>query len=268
MAAKYCATCGQLLPVGATGCTSCGTPAAPVSPTLDLAGPVLASPSSGGPPLESILGLGGHRYCLLQHELATLGHTYRVMDREKNHLFTIHEGARREEGRHFEVAGEGSQPGFHRMTVSPGESSAQWAVVDSGSNVRGSISVQIRGNHAMSSLTDEAGNAVVFVDIEKSGFDKLTAHALYPDGRPMFEGRGTMFGHNFSIHAPTGEELAKTHEAWGSVHDTYVLEILGQVDHLSPLVFAILIDSEKELSQRSAAHHPDQERGRIGFEVR
>jgi uncharacterized protein YxjI len=84
------------------------------------------------------------------------------------------------------------------------------------------------------------------VDVEQGMIGKLTATAALPDGRPLFEVRGNTVRHNFSVHGPAGEELAKIHEDWASVRDTYNLDIVGNVDPLAPLIFAILIDNEKQ----------------------
>jgi zinc-ribbon domain len=268
MAAQYCMSCGQPVPAGAGFCPSCGAAVATAAPGPTAPSAAPSAPTSAGPPLESVLGLQGHRYFLLQHELISAAHTYRVLDRDKHRLFTVQEAAHTDEAIHFDEPAGGPRPGIHLVHVSPGHRTSEWTVLDAGSNVQGSVSVQIQGQHAVSSLTDAAGAAVVFVDIEKSGFDSLTATAAYPDGRPMFEVRGTVLSHNFSIHAPNGPELAKVHEAWASARDTYVLEIVGPVDHLAPLIFAILIDIEKEGSPHPGPgpHHPGP--GRSGFTIR
>ena len=74
----------------------------------------------------------------------------------------------------------------------------------------------------------------------------MTATAVAPDGRPLLEAKGHLISHNFSLHDGSGAEVAKVHEAWASVRDTYNLDVSAKVDPLAPLIFAILIDREKE----------------------
>jgi len=66
-----------------------------------------------------------------------------------------------------------------------------------------------------------------------------------PEGRPMLQSSGNLVRHNFMIKDPGGKDLAKVHEAWVAVRDTYNVDMIGSIDPLYPLVFTILIDFEK-----------------------
>jgi uncharacterized protein YxjI len=47
------------------------------------------------------------------------------------------------------------------------------------------------------------------------------------------------------IKDPGGRDLAKVHEAWVAVRDTYNVDMMGNIDPLYPLVFTTRIDFEK-----------------------
>jgi hypothetical protein len=109
------------------------------------------------------------------------------------------------------------------------------------------------------------------VDIDHSGLDKLLARADSPTGRFLFQAVGTTFSHNFQLHSVEGKELAKVHEAWASVRDTFVVEITGPVDHLFPLLFAILLDDDKGRNRPQGTQPPGPHPGAhpgVTFEVR
>jgi hypothetical protein len=256
MGAQFCMGCGQALPAGAQFCPGCGT--AVPNPTPD-AGPGPAplqfspppppgtgAPAPGGPSLSAVLGLAGGRSFLLQHQLISAGHSYRVLASDKRHLFTVRENVGQELRSNF-LGGMGSpSPGLHLGSIALGSRTFAWTVLDSAGTPRGAIAFQVQGFHAQSTLTDSAGAPVLVVHVDRGMVGGLTATAAYPDGRPMFQTRGNLIRHNFSIHDPGGAEVAKIHEAWASVRDTYNLDLVGNVDPLFPLVFAILIDREKE----------------------
>ena len=139
---------------------------------------------------------------------------------------------------------QGSAFGLGSATM--GRSTFVWTVHDPAGTPRGRITFQLSGYHAVSVLTDSAGVPVLQVDVNRGLVGGLTATAALPDGRPMFQTHGNLIRHNFSILDPSGRELAKIHEAWASVRDTYSLDLVANVDPLGPLIFAILIDREKE----------------------
>ncbi len=56
---------------------------------------------------------------------------------------------------------------------------------------------------------------------------------------------GNLLRHNFRIQDAGGNEVARVHEAWVAVRDTYGVEMVGSLDPVYPLVFTILIDFEK-----------------------
>ncbi len=193
-----------------------------------------------------MLGVEGGRSFLLQHQLLSGGRNYRVLNPEKRHLFTVRESLGQELRANFLGGGGPAGTGFHLGPVAVGTRTFVWTVLDSAGSGRGTISIQMSGYHAASTLTDSAGTPILVVHVDRGLVGGLTANATLGDGRPMFLTKGNLFRHNFSILDATGQEVAKIHEAWASVRDTYSLEIVGNVDPLGPLIFAILIDREKE----------------------
>jgi hypothetical protein len=170
------------------------------------------------------------------------------MDHEKRHLFTVGENVREERQEmwhnfmHPTVAGG---PGAH---VSWGGSTfpavSYWAFDDLQGNVRGGLKLQIERGGSVTTLADASGTPQLVVNVTR-GMTSMTATATGPDGRPILEARGNLFHHTFSIHDSTGIEVAKIHEAFASLRDTYHLELMGNVDPVAAIVFAILIDHYK-----------------------
>jgi uncharacterized protein YxjI len=253
MAAQFCMNCGKPLPDGAQFCAACGTPvtgAAAATAPAGAAGippppppPPSAAAPVAGPPLGQVLGIQGGRSFLVQHLLGTGGRSYRVMDPEKRHLFTVKENYGEEMRSNLLGGMLGNQVGFGGTALN--RQTLAWTVHDAGGAVRGNITFQINGYHANSTLTDGAGTPVLMVHVDRGLVGGMTANAALPDGRPMFQSKGNLIHHNFTIHDPAGQEVAKVHEAWASVRDTYRLDLAGPVDPLGPLIFAILIDREK-----------------------
>ena len=255
MAAHFCMKCGQPLPTGAAFCAACGTPVPGGAPLASGAPPSPAPTAAAAPgapptrPLGSLLGLEGLRNFLLQHQLVGMGHSYRVMDHQKRHLFTAKENVGQELQSNFlgrSTAGA-TLPGFYPGLFPSGMVTRTfvWSLHDATGNLQGTIAIQLLGNNAVSTLTDAAGTPILAVNVQR-GFTSMTATAAYPDGRPALEAKGHLISHNFSLHDPTGAEVAKIHEAWASVRDTYNLDVAPRSDPLAPLIFAILIDREKE----------------------
>lgn len=254
MAAQYCSGCGAPLPIDAQFCPGCGKPTGAGVPSSGPAapGPGPAPPPppldfspAPGPPLGSVLGVEGGRSFLLQHQIGSFGRNYRVLDREKRHLFTVREDVGQELRANL-FGGMGSQAsGFHLGPAFGGTRSFTWTVLDSAGTPRGTITIQVSRGNAVSTLADSTGASVLAVNVQRGGLGGMVATAAFPDGRPMYEAKGNLIHHNFSIHDPSGREVAKIHEAFVSVRDTYSLDVVGNVDPLLPLIFAILIDREK-----------------------
>lgn len=273
MATQFCTNCREPLAAGALFCAACGSPTrgttpetaqAPSTPDPDGGTPSAASSDATGsncgpttspgalsgvpsvePPLGSVLGLQGVRNFLLQHELLSGGRNYRVLNHEKRHLFTVREDVRQELVEGFLGEPAGPAHGFHLGRAAHQVPSIAWTVADAAGNPRGTIQIQASGNAAVSTLANGSGTPILSVNVERSMVGGVSATAAFPDGRAMFAARGNLMRHDFSIHDPSGAEVAKIHEAWASMRDTYNLDVVGSVDPLCPLIFAILIDREK-----------------------
>jgi hypothetical protein len=209
-------------------------------------GPAPPPAPSGLPPLASVLGLEGGRRFLLQHQLLSMGRNYRVLSHDKRHLFTVRENAGQDLWANAFQNRPAPQGGLLFGLMGPPTRSFTWSIDDAAGNPRGAIQITEHGNSAASTVVDAAGTPVLAVHIQRGMMGGLTAVAAFPDGRTMFETKGNMLRHTFEIHDPSGTEVAKVHEAFVSVRDTYNLDILGNVDPLCPLLFGILIDREKE----------------------
>jgi len=178
-----------------------------------------------------------------------------VLDHEKRHLFTVRENSAQELEARLSQPAYRPPTGFYFGRLTPPTREFVWTVADSAGNAQGSILIQEHGNAAVSNLLNSAGLPVLAVNIEHGPLGGLDARAVHPDGRALFEARGNLLRHTFSIHDPSGAEVAKIHEAFVSIRDAYNLDVIGPVDPLCPLIFAILIDREKEESaQRNQAH--------------
>lgn len=202
-------------------------------------------PRSAEPPLSETLGLRGGRNFLLQHQFTALGRSYRVMNSEKRQLFTVKEELEQELNTNLDRL-LGQQGAGAEGLAALGQRVFLWTVRDATGAVRGGLQFRTSGFHAVATLVDSAGVPLLVVNVDRSVVGGLTATAAFPDGRPMFQTHGNLIHHNFSIADPSGRELAKIHEAWASVRDTYGLDLVADVDPLGPLIFAIIIDREKE----------------------
>jgi uncharacterized protein YxjI len=182
---------------------------------------------------------------LIQHQVISLGHSYRVMDPEKNHLFTV----RGDAGQNLSGNALGSLLGGSNSYL--GRMAARsvnmtYSLVNAQGTVLGSIQKQGGANQSQFTLVDSAGQRRVVVALQRGLVGGITATAVSPEGQPMLQTSGNLVRHNFMIKGPGGEDLAKVHEAWVAVRDTYNVDMLGNIDPLYPLVFTILIDFEKE----------------------
>ena len=274
MAARFCMKCGTQLPGDAQFCTTCGTPtAAPAAATLATpptgapaptpsapapAPAPAAPPVPSGPPLGTRLGLDGQSKFILQHELLSGSHVYQVLNHEKRHLFSMREDLQKE--MLVTLQNVASSVGVGPLTH-------VWSIVGSSGGVEGRVAIQESGRVAVSTVVDSNSAPVVVVNVDRGMAGGLTANAAYPDGRPMLSTKGNTLRHTFSIHGPSGEEVAKIHEAWVSVHDAYGLELVGSADPICVLAFALLIDREKAEQQQAGAH-PAQPQHHAGFELR
>jgi hypothetical protein len=176
------------------------------------------------------------------------------LNHEKKHLFTVKENVRQELVSNVLNRNVSQrQPGFSfQMGVQPAQTQTfVWVVADSTDVPQAQITIQVTGSAAVSTLSDSAGTPVLAVSVSRSQLGGLHATAAFPDGRAMFQTHGNLLRHNFSIQDPSGKDVAKIHEAWASVRDTYSLDMEGDIDPLCPLVFAVLIDREKQAQEGS-----------------
>jgi hypothetical protein len=195
------------------------------------------------------LGLEGQRKFLLQHELFSGSRVYHVLTHEKRGLFTLREDLQKE--LLVSLQNVASAVGMGPLTH-------VWSILGPSGSLEGRVAIQETGRVALSTVLDSNNAPVVVVNVERGMAGGLNANAAYPDGRPMLSTKGNTLRHNFSIHGPSGEEVAKIHEAWVSVHDAYGLELLGAADPMCVLAFALLIDREKAEEQQTGAHPATQ----------
>ncbi len=258
MTTPFCMTCGQPLVPGAQFCASCGSPVAGAPPTTVAAppGPSFSPPSApagfapppGGPPLSSVLGVQTGTHFLLQHLLVGPRNSYRVMDAEKRHLFTVGENVREEMAAAWSNFTRPAQPGEPRFQVVWGGAShprmSYWWIEDNSGNIRGTLTLEVNPPRAVCTLADAGGTSVFVVNVTRGPFS-ISASASLPDGRPMLQSEAHFIHHNFAVQNTSGLEVAKIHEAWASMRDTYTLDLVGNVDPLYAMVFAILINHYK-----------------------
>jgi uncharacterized protein YxjI len=252
MAGQFCVKCGNPLPADAQFCNKCGTPTAAASaaatPAQPAAPAAAATPPTAyaGPPLGQLLGVKGTYNFLLQHVFFTGGRSYRVMNTEKKQLFSIHENVAQEQSQ--QMGGFGNLLAAQGMRVGQfGQNrSYAWNIVDASNAIVGHVTFNIQGYNAAATLTDAQGAPIMTATINRGLMGKMTANANFPDGRPMFSAGGNLIHRTFSILDPGNHEMAKIHEKLASARDTYNLDLLFDIDPVAPLIFAIIIDREKE----------------------
>lgn len=212
------------------------TPAVPAQPV-----PVTSE-------LSTRLGIEGKKRFLLQHELLARGHIYRVLGPEKKLFFTVEEDIHEE----LEWLVLGQHPPQPPAQPAPEEGprpapavALVWSIVDSSGVPQAKISVEAVKNSTVSTVREISGVPVFAVGVSSSLLGDVNVTAAFPDGRPMFQSRENLLRHDFTVQDPSGKDIAKIHEAWVSAHDTYDLELGGDVDPLGPLVLAIVIDRMK-----------------------
>jgi uncharacterized protein YxjI len=245
MAPQFCMKCGTPLAADAQFCSKCGAPTgvAAAPPAPDAGGLPPPPPPPPAQPLGQALGVGGVKQFLVQHQFLSGGHSYRILDTAKKHLFTAKENFGQEMQQNF-MGGMFSNQGMVGTALM--SRTFAWTIHDAAGAVRANVTFQINGYNAQATLTDMGGAPIMVVNVNRGLMGKMTASAVYTDGRPMFQTQGNLIHHNFGILDPTGRELAKIHEAWASVRDTYSLDLTADVDPVGPIIFAILIDREKE----------------------
>jgi hypothetical protein len=226
------------------------SPAAGAAPSLDLGPAAPAAAAPAGPPLSVQLGLSTSRKFLLQHVLIGAKHSYRVLDAEKRHLASFGENVRAERGAALQQLFHPTQlpPGTH-FQASWGSLAVDhlsyWVIDDAQGAVRGTVTLEQRGGHGVATVFEPGGAAAFQVQTNRSGFSGLNASVAAPDGRPMLEARGSLMHHEFAIHDGSGAEVAKVHEAWASMRDTYSVDLTGGADPLGVLMLAVVIDHAK-----------------------
>jgi hypothetical protein len=218
------------------------------NPPAPFASPMAPSQMAPPPPtiaLASLLGVQGTQRFLVQHLLIGPAHSYRVMDHEKRPLFSVGENVRAERQ---EMWGRFMQPAIPtNFQVNWGPRAppvSYWVVDDAGGNARAALALNVHGGGAVATLSDMAGAPLLAIQVTR-GLASITAQATTADGRPVLEARGNLFHHNFSLHDGSGGEVAKIHESYVSMRDTYNLDLVGPVDPVHATVFAILIDHFK-----------------------
>jgi zinc-ribbon domain len=259
MAGQFCVKCGTALPAGSAFCLSCGTPTAPAAlaaasrttgpsklgaPPAPPSPPPPPDPSTSG--IVTALGLHGHRSFLVQHQVLSMGHSYRVMDPNKRLLFTVQGNASQNfQGNLLGGLVGGFDSFLGRMEARSVNMS--YTLVDGQSQQQlGSILKEGGANQSTFTLTDPSGQRLFVISLQRGLMGGITATASGGDGRPMLQTSGNLVRHNFIIKDAQGIEQAKVHEAWVAIRDTYNVEMLGTVDPVYPLVFTIMLDFEKE----------------------
>jgi len=194
--------------------------------------------------MSAALGLQGQRSFLVQHQMLSLGHSYRVMDPEKRHLFTVQGNVGQNlRGNALGSLLGGSDSYLGRMVTRGG--SMSYTLVNAQGALFGTVLKEGGANQSQFTLVDPTGGRCIVVAMNRGLMGGITAQALSPDGQLMFQTSGNLLRHNFLIKDAGGADVAKVHEAWVAVRDTYNIDMLGNVDPLYPLVFTILIDFEK-----------------------
>lgn len=251
MASQFCMKCGTALSPEAAFCSNCGTPVAapPPSPTLQIGpGRTLTPPRSPAAAstagLVSALGLQGQRSFLVQHQVLSLGHSYRVMDPQRQHLFTVQGNT----GQNLlgnalgsRLGGSGSYLG--RMVTR--SVNMTYTLVHPGGAALGTILKEGGPNQSTFTLADSSGQGLFVISLQRGLMGGITATAASANGRPMLQASGNLIRHNFMIKDPQGVDQAKVHEAWVAIPNTYNVDMIGRIDPVYPLVFTILIDFEK-----------------------
>jgi len=166
------------------------------------------------------------------------------MDPEKRHLFTVQGNAGQNlSGNALGRMVGGSDSYLGRLAAR--STNMTYTLVDANGTGVGSILKEGGANQSTFTLVDSAGQRLFVITLQRGVMGGITATAVGPDGTPMLQTSGNLIRHNFLIKDPAGKELAKVHEAWVAVRDTYNVDMMASIDPVYPLVFTILIDFEK-----------------------
>ncbi len=252
MAGQYCMHCGTALAPGSAFCSRCGkaTVNAPAIPPATS--PLPSEPPSGDSSpapspavgIVAALGLHGRKSFLVQHQILSLGHSYRVMDAENRHLFTVEGNA----GQNLTGNALGSLlggSGSYLGRLATRSANMTYTLVGTNGVGLGTILKEGGGNQSTFTLADSSGQRLFVITLQRSVIGGITATAVGADGRPMLQTSGNLIRHNFMVKDSGGNDLAKVHEAWVAIRDTYSVDMIGSIDPMYPLVFTILIDFEK-----------------------
>lgn len=181
---------------------------------------------------------------MVQHQLLSLGHSYRVMDAENRHLFTVQGNAGQNiSGNMLGSLVGGSDSYLGRMMAR--SVNMTYTLTDAQGRTYGTVAKQGAANQSSFTLVDSQGRPYVVVNLERSVIGGIKAAAVDPNGQPMLSTSGNLLRHNFMIKDAQGRDQAKVHEAWVAVRDTYNVDMLGDMNPLYPLVFTIMLDFEK-----------------------
>lgn len=232
--------------------------------------PASAAPTQPPAPvgeLSGILGLPGKRHLVLEHELLSKGHVYRVRDAEKRSLFEVREEVWEEFKQNLSHPSPNASPGIHVTFfwgAPPWAKTVPFSILDSTGTLCGRISLQMTRDRATSVVSDSEGRPVVFFDLARGALTSVAARASDAQGRALFVGKGSVFHGSYDVTDATGAELAKVEHHALSVHGSYTLEFLGNADPVSVVTFAIMIDHER--NQGGDSSHPGPQRGLGGGE--
>lgn len=250
MAAPFCRQCGAPLDPQAAFCARCGSPVAG-SPSAGTAPPTAVPPPPPPPPpdLSDALRVAALRRFLVQHLLIGPKHSYRVIAENKTPLFTVGEEVRGERAVAWVSFVRPSTTGNPHFRAGPGmpmnpERLFYWGVEDREGNLRASLELQQHRASGFATLAGPDARPLLTVHVQQH-MATLTANAAAWDGRPMLAAQGSVLHHNFSVHDPGGTEVAKIHESYASARDTYSVDLVGPVDPVAAVIFAILIDHFK-----------------------
>lgn len=196
----------------------------------------MAAPMSS--PLTQMLRLQGEQKFIVHHEVLSLGHSYKVTDFHKRHLFTIRGNRMMNIEAHEAAKGTMGTYGAREYNMS-------YELVDAAGQVCAQLMKQGAPNLSTFTLADQSGAAQVQIQLKRGLLNSIEASAMWPTGQPMLSTHGSLLRHNFMIKDAGGQDVARVHEDWVAVGDTYGIELTGPADPIYPLVFAIAIDYEK-----------------------
>ena len=195
--------------------------------------------------LQTALRLAGRKSFLVRHQVLSLGHSYTVMDEGKQPLFEV----KGNKGQNIRAALVGdlvaTVGGGYLGRRATRSMAMSYSLTDAQGTVWGTIQKEGSANSSVFTLVDRAGFSRVVITVQRSFMGGIQATAVSPDGRPMLQSEGNLLRHNFKIRDGVGNEVAKVHEKWVAIADTYNVDLFGNFDPLYPLLYAILIDYEK-----------------------